>query len=568
MKEKIQYIVQRVPRDKKSLLFIGVALIIIVAVPTAYALTSIDQKANVEGQTMASEEDAVDSRIAIVGEESTIGTGNVGPSNSWPGEIVSSEISQIQPQREGVIVEWRVRVGQQVSVGQILGKISAPPATPELIQMLAEQTESVTMARAGASIADEYTSKEQARLGALRDSIDNSTGASADLSFTALKSLREKVEVKKQALRTFVERALATHVATVTNFSDWRYVQYGISAGYGSYSQNVRNAYQTSLVTFVDILKRTEDLPIDTAANYFDLAVRVANNTPGDTVGDFKTMTATDQKDFLDFVAEYKEAQMEVADKETEYKIMINEKVAMLEKDRSMAYAGAQAAEVAYKTVAGQINGGVYIYAPRSGSISAIYKKVGDLVTPMMSVAVVAGHGNKDLIVRMRIPSNIRKPLVGDIVSVVRPGFPKDAHKAKMLGVGISLDETGSYMADAVLLDHVDWPVEASVRVIALDNTNTPTVPLTSVWWYGEGIPHVWGVSDAGRIFSKKVTLGRTLGVSVEVYEGLKKGDRYIVRPTSDMYEDMLLQDLGQDADGTAKTKAPDGEDSMGGMEM
>jgi biotin carboxyl carrier protein len=382
-----------------------------------------------------------------------------------------------------------------------------------------------------------------------------------------LKSLREKVEVKKQALRTFVERTLATHVATVTNYSDWRYVKYGISEGYGSYSQNVRNAYQTSLLTFVEILKRTEDLPIDTAVNYFDLAVRLANNTPSDIVGDFKTMTATDQKDFLDFVAEYRESQMEVADKETEYKIMINEKVAMLEKDRSMAYAGAQAAEAAYKTVAGEINGGIYIYAPRSGSVSAIYKRVGDLVSPMMSVAVIAGTGDKNLSVRMRIPSNTRKPSVGDTVSVVRPGFANEMHTAKILGIGASLDETGSYMADAVLLDRVDWPATASVRVIALNKSATPTVPLSAIAWSADSTAAVWRVSDAGRLFAVKVRLGRTLGSSVEVYEGLKNGDKYIVRPIAGIREDMLLQDVPRADSDTGKSSSGEGG-PMGGMEM
>lgn len=543
----------------------GLALAVVVAVPTAYAFLATNQKTDTSELATASVQDGFNSLVAVVGNESATSTGNVGPNNSWPGEIISSDISQIQPQREGVIVAWRVRVGEQVAAGQVLGKISAPPATPELIKMLADQTESVTRAQAQASIADEFTAKEQVRLNGLRDSVSTGTPVDGAPSFTALQSLRDTVEVKKQALRTFVERALTTHVARVTNYSDWRYVQYGIREGYGVTSQSVRGAYQTALVALVDTLKRTKDLSIDAATNYFDLAIRLANSTPDDTVGDFKTMTAADQKDFLDAVAEYKNAQTMVADKETEYKLMVSEKTSMLEKDRSMAHVEAQAAEAAYKTVSGQINGGVYIYAPRSGSVSAIYKKVGDLVGPEMSVAVVTGYGEGNLIVRMRIPSNIRKPSVGDIVSVVRPGFPKDIHKAKMVGVGASLDDTGSYMADAVLVDHVDWPAGIAVRVIALNSADTPTVPVTAIWWYGEGIPHVWGVSDAGRIFAKKVTLGRTLGTSMEIYEGLKNGDRYLIRAAPDVREDMLLQDVPttQEDVGDSATKKP-----MGGMEM
>ncbi|MEK7604265.1 MAG: hypothetical protein AAB442_00475 [Patescibacteria group bacterium] len=565
MKEKIKDVLRQIPIRHRSRIVISVTLLGLGVIPTVYWLTAGDQKIHAAEET-ATMQNVADSRIAVVGEESTTSIGNVGPSNSWPGEIVSSEISQIQPQREGVIVEWRVRVGERVSAGQVMGRISSPPATPELIKMLAEQTEAVTRAKAQAGITDDYISKEQARLSALRDSIGNSENVNADLSLNALKSLREKVEVKKQSLRSFVERTLTAHVARVTNYSDWRYVQYGMLAEYGSTNQKVRNAYQTTLLALVDVLKNTDDVPLDAVSSYFDLAIRLANSTPNDMVGDFKTMTSSDQSEFLEFVSEYKDAQTEVADKETEYKIMISEKVAMLERDRSMAQVDAQAAAAAYKTVSNEITGGAYIYAPRSGSVSAIYKKVGDLVGPEMSVAVVAGHGTSGLLVRMRIPSNIRKPAVGDSVSVVRPGFPTDVRKAKMLGVGISLDETGSYMADALLLDPVDWPVEASVRVIASSNTNTPTVPLSSVWWDEAGISHVWRVSDADRLFRTEVVLGRTLGTSIEVYRGLKNGDRYILRPSSDMQEDMVLPSNETTTSGGTETSVSDEHGGHGDM--
>ena len=79
-------------------------------------------------------------------------------------------------------------------------------------------------------------------------------------------------------------------------------------------------------------------------------------------------------------LSDYRMVQTELDDKETEYKIMVNEGGAMVEKDRLMAQAEADAAETAYKTVAREINGGSYIISPRAGTVSAIYKKVGDLV--------------------------------------------------------------------------------------------------------------------------------------------------------------------------------------------
>jgi multidrug efflux pump subunit AcrA (membrane-fusion protein) len=81
-------------------------------------------------------------------------------------------------------------------------------------------------------------------------------------------------------------------------------------------------------------------------------------------------------------------------------------------------------------------------------------------------------------------------------------------------------------------------------------------------------MPYVWGVSDAGRIFAKKITIGRTLGSSIEVYEGLKNGDRYIVDPTQNIHEDTLLENLAP-KDSSSDAPAKSGEKApMGGMEM
>jgi multidrug efflux pump subunit AcrA (membrane-fusion protein) len=146
--------------------------------------------------------------------------------------------------------------------------------------------------------------------------------------------------------------------------------------------------------------------------------------------------------------------------------------------------------------------------------------------------------------VRIRIPSNINRPAPGDLVTVIRPGFTNDKRQAKILGVGSSLDETGSYSADAILTDSVDWPVGSSVRVIPVKNSNTPSIKSSSIFWSEGGIPHIWAVTDAGRIFAKKITIGRTLGDSIEITEGLRSGEKYITDPTLDIGENMFVDDL------------------------
>ena len=466
--------------------------------------------------------------------------------NSWPAEVISNEVSQIQPQREGTIIDWRVHIGQLVDQGQILGKISAPPATPELIKMLSEQTESLAMAQAEASITDEYIKREQARLDSLNDSLSNNSSSKNDQVFMALEKLRSNVETKKNALRTFIERTLANHTALLTNFSSWKYVKHGglNRMQFGVASQDVQNSYEDSLVALTGEMKETgADLPIKDAQDYFYLAVQLADYTKEDPSG-FKSMASQDQKDFFDMLSDYKMAQAEVSDKETEYKLMISEQSAMLQKDKAMALSKIKTTGASYDTVYNEINGQKFIISPRSGIVSGIYKKVGELVSPEMAIATISGSNNANLIARIQIPNNIIKPKVGEILTAIRPGFSKDSREVKIIGIGSSLDQNGSYMADAVFTSNIDWPVESSIRVIASQDSSSPIIKYSSIVWSDQGKASVWQVSIGGRIFAKPIKIGRILGTLVEVYDGLKNGDKYITNPSFDIRENMLLEDI------------------------
>ncbi len=544
MKEQIKKIIMTIKIQNTHAILIYVGIFLIVMTSTIYYFSK-DTNTGVEMTLSLTEvvnlEDEV---VSIVGANAFLTDKNV-LNNSWSAEIVSNEISQIQPQREGVIVNWRVHVGEYVRQGQILGKISAPPATPELIKMLSEQTESLTRAKAQAGIINEYTKKEQIRLDALKESLNNSSSIVSNQTFTALERLRSNVDIKRNALRSFIERALASHVTTVTSYTGWKYVRSGgLNRGqYGILNQSIQSSYEASLILLVNKMKDGIDLPIEDAQNYFDLAIQLANNTIDNAAG-FKAMASTDQKEFFGMLSDYKMAQAEVSDKETEYKLMLSEKSSMLEKDKSMALSDVTAMEASYSTVYNEIKGETYIKSPRSGTISAIYKKVGDLVGPEMAIAVVAGGNNSSLIARIRIPNNIIKPKVGEILIAVRPGFPKDTREVKIVGIGSSLDETGSYMADAVFVGNIDWTIGSSIRVIASSTSTSPVIKYSSIIWSDGGKPFVWAVSSVGRIYKKQINIGRILGTQVEIYEGLKNGDKYISSPTSDIKENMLLEDI------------------------
>ena len=412
--------------------------------------------------------------------------------------------------------------------------------------MLAERTEAVARAKAEAAVADEFAAKEQLRFNALKDSIESNIPTNDGLAFTALDGMRKNIELKKTAVRSYIENTVSDHVLMLTNASDWRYYRYGgLNKQYGLLNPEVQANYEMALLILTDVLKKSSDPPIEKAEIYFTLAVRLANSSgDNEMVNGFKMTASDDQKDFFEVLSMYREAQVELSAMETEYKIMLSENSAMVEKDRSMAHVEVKAMEVSFDTVSNEIMGGQSIIAPRAGIVSAIYKKAGDLVDPGMPIAVISGYGNGSIIVRMRIPNNILKPKVGEILSVVRPGFPMDIRKVKMIGIGAALDDTGSFMADAALLNSIDWPVSASVRVIAPKNSSAPVIKLSSVWWNEEGAPQVWAVSEAGRIFSKKISVGRTFGSFIEIYDGLANGDRYIISPTPNIREDMLLADI------------------------
>lgn len=550
----------------------GVALVLVGGV-VVFAATSGNKVVNAEADKTKTAVDQSAVSVAIVGvDDSASISGTL--SNSWPGEIISSEVSHLQPQREGVITNWFVRIGDVVSAGDVLGKISAPPATPELTAMLAEKTEALTMARTGAAIADEYATKEQTRLAELEKSIVQPVAGTSSFVPTTISRMREVAETMRAGVRSSIEKILDAHILKTTTKTSWRQIDSSPDIPnllYGALDSQTRNDYQLALTTLAGELKKSSDAPIEAARKYLAAAERLVDRSiigSDSSVDEFRTMVGEDRKEFSEIFASYQESLADVADKETEYALMIGEKKAMIEKDRLMAHATVKANEASYNTVANQIKGGVYVIAPRGGTVSAIYKNVGDLVDPTMKIATVAGSDRKNLIVRMRIPNNIRKPSVGELVSVVRPGFSADKKMATILGVGAVLDENGSYMADATLTEKADWSAGVSVRVIPPQSLETPMIKFSAVWWSKTGLPHIWGVSEAGRIFARKITIGRTIGDSVEVYDGIKNGDSYIVTPTPLVAEDMLINDVLRENIEADSQDVPKEEKPMGGMEM
>ncbi len=583
--------------NKKMTITGALIILIILAGGSAYAMRSTSTAITTHNVPETSDaEHAADSTgalIAVVGEASSLDTAPL--SQSWPGEVMSYATVPIQPERGGTIVEWRVKIGDRVGAGQVLARLSAPPAMPELVQMLAEQAEGRARMRAQATATQRFTEANNEQLRTLLRAVEQTTGESRDIladtnatpgtASAALAQARGAAAIMRRNLRTTVDQILATHVRAVSNANIVAAFRYGsLNLGYGVIDSQNQSDYELRLLRLIRELKDPEALPLDLVTSYLTAFVRLANTTVDGELMDIRDMAREDQETFFEMLAAYRDVEADVSMKEAEYALMavdnvkeyaeqkreVEEKMSENEKMLAMAEAEATAADASYATVERSITSGLAIVAPRSGIISTINKKVGDFVEPGMPVASIDTARASERFVRLQIPSNVRSPKKGTVLSVVRPGFLQDVKTIELTGVGTSLDVTGAYMADARFLTPVDWPVAASVRVLVPENTMAPLITLSSVWFDAAGAPHVWGVSDAGRLFARAITIGRTVGASVEVYAGLNNGDRYLRNPTPDVREDLFLSDLvpsaASDTDTNGAPATSGGHDNMPGM--
>jgi biotin carboxyl carrier protein len=341
-------------------------------------------------------------------------------------------------------------------------------------------------------------------------------------------------------------------------------------------------------------LKNSDALPIETAQNYLQTAIKMINGSiivDGIEQADLdalRDMANDDQTDFLSALKEYQEAKSEVTTKDAEFKSKeveyqtkdtdyklsqlgqekdyaekkkeIDQKIAELEKDLELAKAEVKGAEAAYGTIAAALNGGLNISAPRSGVVSTILKKNGDFVTLGTPVASINSGNNQDLIVRFRVPGNLIPPQAGEILTVIRPGFPKDGKQIKLVGIGLSLDGNGSFLADADFAESVDWPVHASVRVLpAASQSGQSLVSLSAVWWDDAGKSNVWLVTEEGNIRPQEVKTGRTLGDKIEVLEGLNQGARVVSKAAPDLKTGMKLDQISTGT-GQNTSEEPEGD--------
>jgi len=562
----------------KSKKTIGIFLFaVLVIMGGLYAKSYLFQKdkGEVLGEALASDNLSVP--IETVGNEQVQEMDDLGI--SWPGEIISLGDVEVQPQREGTIMEWKVNIGQKVSKGQVLGRLSAPPATPELIKMLSEQAEGLAKARGQSQAIADFAEKNKQQLLTLKEQLKinntdksfvlnldgTNTGGNSGLAKIALEQAREVGKAKQQNLRTVSEEILNRHIYRLTTSNGLKSFRANtVINGYGVVDSPSLYEFDSVVSKLVVEIKNPETLPIDTMRKYLDLVLRVVNasvpsNFSDSDLKESRMMVADDRELFFDALSDYREAQMNAGMKEAEFKLMsldqnkefaeqvkeINEKISMLEKEQQMAVAEVKASQVAFSTVANSINGGLNITASQNGVISSVYKKNGEFVEPGMPIASINAGENKERFVRFHIPGNLAIPETGTELTIMRPGFPNEIKKVKFIGAGTALNSNGSYSADAQFIGQIDWPVRASVRVMPpIGFISDIVVPLASVWWDNKAQAQIWLVTEENRIRPQQIKIGRTLGNKLEVLEGLEKGNRFVSKITLGLTAGQAIADI------------------------
>lgn len=519
---------------------------------------------------------------------------------SWAGELLSTSDVLVHPLREGQIVEWHTRLGRRVSQGDVLGRLSAPPANLELAAALGERASALVMARAQAEATERLVADSKTSLLAVRAALERSRNASLAVASNEaeqtkhvsvgaekeLIALEAMLPVKRQAVRSALERTTYRLSGQLTTGGSSPSTSEGVAnmrlkSGVGVYSEATRTDYRNALAILLSALRQPTALPLDEAREYLHAAQKLLSASSAteelseEHLGELRTDLADDQQALNEATSELSSLEKEVISAKTvaanaglaaggvddkrimtvtetdaavaERKAELDAKIAELERDLALARAEVDAAEAAYRTIATGL-GGQDIVAPRSGTVSAVYKNIGDHVSPDIAVAAVSGLSSKGSYVRFRIPSDARRPDVGEEVAVERPGFPLDKARAKVTGVGPALDANGAYAAEADFIEGVDWPVHSSVRVVSsADKDGGILIPFSAVWWSDGGATNVWLVMENDVIRPQPIRAGRAVGDRIEVEEGLQIGDHYVLRPTPELKTgDSVLQAEGK----------------------
>lgn len=165
--------------SRKKSVFLGSIAFLIIGASTAIGATIVKGKPN-EPKKDEKAQATMRLPVSLVGSNSLYQLSDA--SKSWAGEIVSPSLLEVHPQGEGSIVQLYVRVGQKVSRGEGIARLSPPPASLERASMAAEKKEALIRARANAEATEKVVNKSREQFLEARKSLLPARDAALELA--------------------------------------------------------------------------------------------------------------------------------------------------------------------------------------------------------------------------------------------------------------------------------------------------------------------------------------------------------------------------------------------------
>lgn len=358
---------------KKLILIGGIAVVL---AGSSFAIYAAMQSKNQQKKQDDKQEKTVGTAIPI----ETVGGNTLyqlsDSSGSWAGELVSPSILEIHPQSEGAIIQLNVRVGQKVSAGDIIAKLSTPPASVERADAAAEKIKELIKTKANAEATLKVVNISRPQILKTRESLIPARDAAISLAQKDIernlysnngseieleKIQKEKdaaielatqerdkakldVSLRDRTLRVVLEQAIEKDINNLTSLSGSninirqliKQPTYQFKRGIGIFDAQALYVYESTLQKAM--MDLTVPNPVEeTALAYADAAKKLiyASTAPNDDVSmdEWKKETRENQLMLTEAVNEKKESEIMAKVKESELKKMI------ADRDKEIAFA-------------------------------------------------------------------------------------------------------------------------------------------------------------------------------------------------------------------------------------
>ncbi len=287
---------------------------------------------------------------------------------TWPGEIISPTALEVHPSSEGVISSLSVRVGQTVRAGQVLGKLSAPPASMERADKAAERIQMLTKARANAKTTSRLVLETKKQLKKELESLvnvqntstsfiekdaekDQSMNNNISVEYEKLKQQKEKEillakaerdqvriesSIKESKLRASMQQMLEKDLPMITdNYidrrTDWKTLVPRFKMSVGTLGRS-RIEYERTFRKLIDDLENQSSTTLgDSSLSYVQsfkdlaFATEIGDDMSSGDIANLRKMAQANTLMVLDMVNDVKEKKNMVIVKEAEVSKMIAE---------------------------------------------------------------------------------------------------------------------------------------------------------------------------------------------------------------------------------------------------